>query len=88
MLSDNVTHDSSRQFCHPWGTCLATGLFYSLAFVISFQSHLTEIFNGLFAFLMLVVLVFFLIYGVEIFCKVSGDISARQLFAFLETVIS
>ena len=31
-----------------------------------------EIFNGCFAFLMFFVLVFFLIYGVEIFCKVKG----------------
>ena len=39
---------------------------------ISVASKMNEIFNGCFAFLMFFVLVFFLIYGVEIFYKVKG----------------
>jgi len=38
----------------------------------TYMSRLNEIVNGGFAFLMFVVLIFFLIYGVEIFCKVEG----------------
>jgi len=40
---------------------------------------LNEVVNGSFAVLMLVCLVFFLIYGVEIFCKVEGAFKPEQL---------
>ncbi|XP_065068749.1 uncharacterized protein LOC135694036 isoform X2 [Rhopilema esculentum] len=47
---------------------------------IELKAHLTEVFNGLFAFLMFVVLVFFLIYGVEIFCKLKGKFTKTTSF--------
>eukprot|EP00112_Aurelia_sp_Birch-Aquarium-sp1_P013993 Seg2996.3 transcript_id=Seg2996.3/GoldUCD/mRNA.D3Y31 product="E3 ubiquitin-protein ligase MARCH5" protein_id=Seg2996.3/GoldUCD/D3Y31 len=40
---------------------------------VELKEQLTEVFNGLFAFFMFFVLVFFLIYGVEIFCKLKGE---------------
>lgn len=40
---------------------------------------LNEVVNGSFAILMLLCLVFFLIYGVEIFCKVEGAFKPEQL---------
>lgn len=43
-------------------------------------TKLNEIFNGCFAFLMFFTLVFFLIYGVEIFCKVEGAFKPTETF--------
>lgn len=57
-------------------TLLFAQFISSKVFNIELKGHLTEIFDGLFAFLMLVVLIFFLIYGVEIFCKIRGKFIA------------
>lgn len=45
---------------------------------LKLASKFDEIFNGCFAFLMFFVLVFFLIYGVEIFCKVKGAFKQNE----------
>lgn len=43
------------------------------------KDKLNEVINGSFAILMLLSLVFFLIYGIEIFCKVEGAFKPEQL---------
>ena len=39
--------------------------------------YIAHVFNGCYAFLMFVVVIFFLIYGVEVFFKVSHNIHSR-----------
>ena len=50
--------------------------------ILQFKVKLNEVVNGSFAVLMLVCLVFFLIYGVEIFCKVCY---IQLTFIFMES---
>lgn len=42
------------------------------------KAYLMEAFNGSFAFLMFLVLIFFLVYGVEIFCKIKGEFAVTN----------
>eukprot|EP00794_Sanderia_malayensis_P016181 gene16181-17807_t len=78
-----VTLDRSRFLTRTSVACAIFNVFvYMLLFAqlvsskmsdIQLKESLSEFFNITFAFLMFFVLVFFLIYGVEIFCKLKGE---------------